>query len=340
MHCELVGSLLNLPLAVIKNGEVKTMSAHTIPVLDLSAYNSGTTQERKQFIEELGRSLSDVGFFALTNHGIAKTDIDASYKATANLFDLPDTIKAKYEIPGIKGQRAYTSFGKEHAKDSSVPDLKEFWHIGQELSKDHPLAASYPENVWPSEIDNFRSTMLNIYKKLDQCALTLLEACSQYLDEDKNLIRDMAQDGNSILRLIHYPPVPQDANPQSVRAAAHEDINLITLLIDATASGLEILDRNNNWIPVVTPKDCIIVDSGDMLQNLTNGFFKSTTHRVVNPDDNRSRRFSMPFFVHARSEVRLDPLQSCIEKKNGVRHHPNITAGEYLHQRLVEIGLA
>jgi isopenicillin N synthase-like dioxygenase len=316
------------------------MSAHTIPVLDLSSYISGTPQQRQQFIEALGRSLCDIGFFALTNHGIEKADIDASYKVTSDLFDLPDTVKAKYEIPGINGQRAYTSFGKEHAKDSSAPDLKEFWHIGQELSKDHPLAKSYPENLWPSEVDNFQSTMLNIYQKLDQCALTLLEACSLYLGEDKNLIRNMAQDGNSILRLIHYPPVPTDANPQSVRAAAHEDINLITLLIEATDSGLEILDRNDNWIPVVTPKGCIIVDAGDMLQNLTNGFFKSTTHRVVNPDDSRSRRFSMPYFVHARSEVRLDPLQSCIDKHNGVRRHPNITAGEYLHQRLVEIGLA
>ena len=182
--------------------------------------------------------------------------------------------------------------------------------------------------------------MKNVYKQLEECSLKILEACSLFLNEEKSLISEMAVKGNTILRLIHYPPIPEDAHPSSVRAAAHEDINLITLLIDATSSGLELLDRDGNWIPVVTPKGCIIVDSGDMLQNLTNGYYKATTHRVVNPDDSRSRRFSMPFFVHARSEVPLNPLTKCVEKTGGEKKFPDITAGEYLHQRLKEIGLS
>ena len=167
-----------------------------------------------------------------------------------------------------------------------------------------------------------------------------MEACSEFIGESPNLVKDMAVDGNTILRLIHYPPIPDDAHPASIRAAAHEDINLITLLIDASMPGLEILDKEGNWLPVVTPKNSIIVDSGDMLQNLSNGYLKATTHRVTNPSDSRSRRFSMPFFVHARSEVDLSPLPKSIELSGGTPKYPNITAGEYLHQRLKEIGLA
>ena len=180
----------------------------------------------------------------------------------------------------------------------------------------------------------------DVYQKLEFAALQILEACALYIGEEKNRIRDTAVNGNSILRLIHYPPIPADSNPASIRAGAHEDINLITLLIDATSSGLEILDRNDNWVPVITPKGCIIVDAGDMLQNLTNGFYKSTTHRVVNPDNSREARYSMPFFMHARGEVSLAPLDSCIEATGGKTLYPKITADEYLIQRLREIGLA
>jgi isopenicillin N synthase-like dioxygenase len=316
------------------------MSQATIPVLDLKDYIASDSARQADFVRGVGDSLVNVGFFALTNHGLDKSLIEQAYEQSANLFHLAETSKAGYEKAELKGQRGYTSFGKEHAKDSAAPDLKEFWHVGQELAADHPLAATYPANIWPHEVPQFKPTMLDLFHQLEQCALTLLEACALYIDEPRDRFRKMAETGNSILRLIHYPPIPEDVNPQSVRAGAHEDINLITLLIDATSSGLEIKDRLGQWLPVVTPPDCIIVDAGDMLQNVTNGYFKSTTHRVVNPEDSREPRFSMPFFVHARSEVDLSPLASCVKLTGGTRQYPNISAGDYLHQRLVEIGLA
>jgi isopenicillin N synthase-like dioxygenase len=317
------------------------MSSHySIPVVDLHDYLHGTAEQKDRFIKAVGNALREIGFFALTNHTVSPELIHDTYAQTAELFDLPEATKKSYEVPGLKGQRGYTSFGKEHAKDSKAPDLKEFWHVGQELSSEHPRSAHYPVNVWPSELPNFQRVMVDVYRRLESAAFSILEACALYIGEEKSLIRDTAIDGNSILRLIHYPPVPADRDPSSIRAGAHEDINLITLLIDATASGLEILDRSGQWVPVVTPKGCIIVDAGDMLQNLTNGFFKSTTHRVVNPDNSRERRYSAPFFVHARGEVSLNPLPSCIAATGGKQLHPNITADEYLMQRLREIGLA
>lgn len=317
------------------------MSLHySIPVVDLHDYLHGTPEQRDRFIKGVGNALREVGFFALTNHTVSPDLIDETYAQTAELFALSESIKKSYELAGLKGQRGYTSFGKEHAKNSKVPDLKEFWHVGQELSVEHPRSAHYPPNVWPKELKNFQRVMVEVYRRLESAAFSILEACALYIGEEKSLIRDSARDGNSILRLIHYPPIPSDRDPDSIRAGAHEDINLITLLIDATSSGLEILDRQNHWVPVVTPKGCIIVDAGDMLQNLTNGFFKSTTHRVVNPNNSRERRYSAPFFVHARAEVSLNPLPSCIEATGGKQLYPNITADEYLMQRLREIGLA
>lgn len=315
-------------------------ASYSIPVVDLNHYLNGTAAEKEAFVKGVGNALREIGFFALTNHQLSHDLIVKGYGAIKELFDLPEATKKSYEVSGLKGQRGYTSFGKEHAKGSEAPDLKEFWHVGQELSASHPLSKLYPPNLWPSELKSFRSVMLELFGGLEKSALAVLEACAIYMGEDKSLIRDMAVNGNSILRLIHYPPIASDRHPQSIRAAAHEDINLITLLIDATSSGLELLDRHGNWIPVVTPKDCIIVDSGDMLQNLTNGFFKSTTHRVVNPDNSREARYSMPFFVHARGEVDLTPLPSFVEATGGTRIYPKITADAYLMQRLREIGLA
>lgn len=310
---------------------------NTIPIVDLKDYLHKDTKGK--FIKAVGESLRDVGFFALTNHGIPDDLIRLSYTVSEEFFNLSEDIKRSYEVPGINGQRGYTSFGREHAKDHDAPDLKEFWHVGQNFDQGHLLYEEYPRNIWPSEVPQFEPTTTDIFQRLEKCAYQILEACALFIHEPSNLIADMMKDGNSILRLIHYPPVPQDCNPASVRAAAHEDINLITLLVDATSSGLEILDRNMQWIPVVTPPGCIIVDSGDMLQNLTNGYFKATTHRVTNPSDSRERRFSMPFFAHARGEVRLDPLSTCISKTGGAISFPQITAGEYLHKRLQEIGL-
>lgn len=315
------------------------MSQNTIPVVDLSDFRSGDSSKRDAFVRGVGDALRQVGFFALTGHGIEDALIRKAYALIGDLFRLPEATKKRYEKIEHKGQRGFTSFGREHAKDSPAPDLKEFWHVGREDFTNKTLAATYMKNVWPSEVAGFSETMQRLYGSLDQCALTLLEACSLYIGEEESRLRDIAVDGNSILRLINYPPLPPDRDPGSVRAGAHEDINLITLLIDATTSGLEILDRSGEWVPVVTPRGCIIVDAGDMLQNITNGYYRSTTHRVVNPKDSNEQRFSMPFFAHARGEVSLKPLESCVNEMGGVVQYPTITADQYLHQRLAEIGL-
>ncbi|MGE0172841.1 MAG: isopenicillin N synthase family dioxygenase [Oligoflexales bacterium] len=313
---------------------------NTIPIVDLNDYRKGSSAQKSQFVKDVGTSLAEIGFFAVINHGIDKPVIDKAYSICADFFRLNESTKRKYWNAEIKGQRGYTGFGTEHAKDHAAPDLKEFWHVGRELSADHRLNKVYPKNVWPTEKPEFRTFMLDLYKRLEVCALDLLEACTEYAGVKDHLFRDIAVDGNTILRLIHYPPIPETAHPESVRAAPHEDINLITLLIEGTTSGLELKLRDGTWMPVVTPPNSIIVDSGDMLQNISNGFFKSTTHRVVNPEKKSQERYSMPFFVHARGEVRLDPLTELVAKTGGKQVFPNITADEYLHKRLKEIGLA
>lgn len=314
------------------------MSDQTIPVADLRDYEQGGAP-RARFVKTVGDALVDIGFFALTGHGVDAGLIDKAYGVAHDFFMRPDAVKGRYEVAGGKGQRGFVSFGKEHAKDSKAPDLKEFWHVGQELPSSHPLATVYPANLWPEVVPAFKPIFLELFRALERCSLQLLEACALYVGEPPARFSGLAKDGNSILRVIHYPPVPADSHPASIRAAAHEDINLITLLCEATAGGLELLERSGRWRPIHALKGQIVVDAGDMLQNITNGYFKSTTHRVVNPDNSRERRFSMPFFVHPRSECSLDPLPSCVAKTGGVKKHPAITAGDYLTQRLREIGL-
>jgi isopenicillin N synthase-like dioxygenase len=311
----------------------------TIPVLDLFDYTKGSRAARERFATDLGKALSEVGFFALENHGVPSTLIQEAYKVAADFFLLPEDTKRRYEDLALKGQRGYTSFGREHAKDAKAADLKEFWHVGRELETSHRLRSQYPANIWPNEPTNFKPCLSQLYTALDACAAHLLEAAALAIDEEMHRFSEIATDGNSILRIIHYPPVPDDRNPQSIRAAAHEDINLITLLCESTAAGLELLDRQGKWIPIHSLKGQIIVDAGDMLQNISNGVYRSTTHRVVNPDNSRERRFSMPFFVHPRGEASLNPLQSCINRQNNQKKYPDITAGEYLAKRLKEIGL-
>lgn len=310
----------------------------TIPVANLADFDAGG-ERRARFVKTVGDALVDTGFFSLEGHGVEPALIERAYATAEQFFQLPEAAKRSYEVPGIAGQRGYTSFGREHAKDSKAPDLKEFWHVGQELASGHALAKIYPANVWPAEIARFKETFQGLFQQLEVCSLKLLEACALYIGESQDRFASVARDGNTILRVIHYPPIPADAHPASIRAAAHEDINLITLLCEATAGGLELLERNGSWRPIHALKGQIVVDAGDMLQNLTNGFYKSTTHRVVNPDNSRERRFSMPYFVHPRSETNLDPLPSCIELTGGKKAFPPITAGAYLAQRLAEIGL-
>jgi isopenicillin N synthase-like dioxygenase len=316
------------------------MLAQSIPVLDLNHFTSGSAEERSTFIQTMGSALEDTGFFALINHGVEPELIEKAYAVAEAFFQLPDEVKQQYEIPALKGQRGFTSFGKEHAKNHPVPDLKEFWHIGREFPLSHPLAKRYPQNLIPTEVPAFHLLMAQLYAQLEVCAVQLLEACAVYLGEPRELFRAMAEQGDSILRVVHYPPLPPDVDANSLRAAPHEDINLITLLCEATADGLELLQQDGSWLPVSTTSGQIVVDSGDMLQQLTNGLFKSTTHRVTNPDNDRTRRFSLPFFVHPRAEVDLTPLPSCVAKTGGQLKFPSLTAGEYLQQRLHEIGLA
>lgn len=309
------------------------MAEQTIPVLDMEHQGDAS------FSRVLGEALADVGFFAVVNHGVDPALIRRAYTAAEQFFALPEPVKRSYENLALKGQRGYTSYGREHAKDHPVPDLKEFWHVGREVAADHPRKSEYPDNLWPAEVPEFEAVFRELYSQLDVCSLRLLEGVGAALGEDPARMRDTAREGNSILRIIHYPPIPEGVDPASLRAAPHEDINLITLLCESTDRGLELLQRDGTWRPIEAIPGQIIVDAGDMLQNLTNGVMRSTTHRVVNPDSSRDRRFSMPFFVHPRSEVSLAPLPSCVEQV-GEKRFPDITAGEYLLQRLREIGLA
>ncbi len=318
------------------------MSEQTIPVLDLKQFVGAPPKDRVEFVEALGESLTSLGFFALTHHGIDPDLIRRAYAICETFFSQPERVKKRYEFEELMGQRGFTSFGREHAKGMPAPDLKEFWHVGRELEEQHPLLSVYGPNIWPLKGDcpsDFRSVFLELYRQLDVCAAHLLEACSLFLGERGDLLPKMAVNGDTILRVIHYPPVAEDRDPASVRAGAHEDINLITLLCEATAEGLELLDRNGAWRPIRALEGQIIVDAGDMIQNLTNGLLKSTTHRVVNPDNDRQRRFSMPFFVHPRAEVDLSPLATSVKRSGGVQEYPSIGAREFLCQRLAEIGL-
>lgn len=304
----------------------------TIAVLDLEQFHAGGAAA-EEFVRRLGDSLADTGFFALENHGVDRGLIGRAYTAAEAFFSRPEAEKLRYEHLELKGQRGFTRFGREKAKDHTAPDLKEFWHVG----RDTPGG---PANIWPEAPAEFRPVFTELYAALDRCAAGLLEAVSLYLGEDRALLPEAARNGSTLLRIIHYPPVPEGAPAQSMRAAPHEDINLITLLCEATAGGLELLNRRGEWVPIRAVSGQIVVDAGDMLQNLTNGLLRSTTHRVVNPDNSRERRFSMPFFVHPRAKVRLDPLPGCVARTGGKEKYPRQTAGEYLLQRLQEIGLA
>ena len=313
-----------------------TLSKQTIPTLDLQDFTSGKNVDA--FVEAFGQALEEYGFFALANHGVEQRTINAAYGAAEAFFALPDNTKNQYEKAELQGQRGFTRFGTEHAKDSSAPDLKEFWHVGREQPTANPV--SYPDNIWPREVPHFRPVMATLFDQLEACASELMRACAQYLNQPENFFSTQISEGQTILRVIHYPPVSEEVTPNSQRAAPHEDINLITLLCEATSPGLELLTRDGQWLPIQTLPGQIIVDTGDMLQSLSNGLLKSTTHRVVNPNSSRDRRFSMPFFVHPRPEFDLTPLPECVTRTGGERLYPAQTAGEYLQQRLKEIGLS
>jgi isopenicillin N synthase-like dioxygenase len=305
------------------------VSAQPIPVVDLRDFQAGASA-RHRFIQVMGQALETVGFFAVTHTGVDEDLLASAYAVAETFFALPDAVKRNYADPARRGQRGFTRFGQEHAKDSHAPDLKEFWHLGQ---------AAIVANLDPIEVPEFQLTMLALYGQLMDCANLLLEACALYLGEPQSLLREMAIGGDTILRVIHYPPIPAGVNPNSLRAAPHEDINLITLLCAATDGGLELQQRDGSWLAIPALPGQIIVDSGDMLQWLTNGRLRSTTHRVVNTDGGRARRFSMPFFVHPAPSTDLTPLPASVAATGGPANFPPITAGDYLTQRLREIGL-
>ncbi len=306
-----------------------------VPELSLKAFTDGDSASRKAFEEALYEGFKYFGFIILKDHGVSRDLLADAYQLSEAFFALPTEEKMKY-VAGGDGQRGYTPFGAEHAKDSEHADLKEFWHVGREFDGASPLAEVYPANVWPQKPERFRDKFLKLYGALEEAGMVMLEALAPSLGVDAEYFRRMATDGNSILRLLHYPPVPDGANPNAIRAAAHEDINLITILVAAKGAGLELLDRDGKWLPVETDPDNLIVDAGDMLARVANDVIPATTHRVVNPKGPNVSRYSMPFFMHPHPDAMLSCLESC--KGNGAKY-ADIIADAFLKQRLKEIGL-
>jgi len=311
----------------------------SIPVVDLADFLSGDAQRKNQFVQQLGSAYESVGFVAVKNHGIPDHLIAQLYEYVQQFFSLPVDHKLSYEIPGLAGQRGYTSFGREHAKGSDAPDLKEFFQFGQMVTDNDPIKAEYPENVQVKQLTKFNPTLEEAYRNYEKSGRALLQAIALYLGLDEFYFDKHIYNGNSILRCIHYPPITIEPK-SAIRAEQHEDINLITLLVGASADGLEILTKQGEWVGVTSLPEQIVVNVGDMLQRLTNNKLKSTTHRVVNPPREHwhTSRFSMPFFLHPRSEMSLACLDSCISDSNP-KAYEDATAGEYLDERLREIGL-
>lgn len=311
----------------------------TIPVVDLNDFLLENSDKKKVFVQNLGKAFEEVGFVAVKNHGISSDLVDELYKNVQEFFSLPLVEKEKYEIPKLAGQRGYTSFGKEHAKGSDAPDLKEFFQYGQTVPLDHILKNEYPDNVEVKQVETFNTTFYKAYRAFEKSGKALLQAIALYLNLPEHYFDDKVEEGNSIVRAIHYPPITHEPK-SAIRAEQHEDINLITLLVGASAGGLEILNRNDEWVAVTSLPEQIVVNVGDMLQRLTNNKLKSTTHRVVNPPRDlwHTSRFSIPFFLHPKSAMSLSCLTQCIDDEHP-KIYEDITAGDYLDERLREIGL-
>jgi len=310
-----------------------------IPVVDLSDFLSGDETLKKKFVSELGKAYEEVGFVALKNHGIPDDLIADLYKNVQHFFALPSEKKYSYEKKELAGQRGYTSFGREHAKGSDAPDLKEFFQYGQTVEDGDPIKKEYPENVTVAEVPTFSPTLKSAYSNFEKSGKALLQAIALYLGLDEHYFDEFVHNGNSILRAIHYPPI--SGEPKSaIRAEQHEDINLITLLVGASADGLQILTKQNEWVGVTSLPEQIVVNVGDMLQRLTNNKLRSTTHRVVNPPRELwgTSRFSIPFFLHPKGSMDLTCLEGCINDESP-KAYEDATAGEYLDERLREIGL-
>ena len=308
-----------------------------IPVVDLSDFLCNDEARKNDFVKQLGNAYETVGFVSVKNHTIPDEIIKQLYDNVQRFFSLPLEKKLNYEIKSLAGQRGYTSFGREHAKGSDAPDLKEFFQFGQTV--DNNLKDDYPDNVIVDEVPELYPTLLKVYRHFETAGAALLRAIALYLNLPENYFDNYITNGNSILRCIHYPPITQEPK-SAIRAEQHEDINLITLLVGASADGLQILTRKGEWVNVTSLPEQIVVNVGDMLQRLTNNKLRSTTHRVVNPPRElwHTSRFSMPFFLHPRSEMSLACLEDCIDISHPKAYN-DITAGEYLDERLKEIGL-
>jgi isopenicillin N synthase-like dioxygenase len=308
-----------------------------IPSLDIRRFDT----DRSAFVAELGAAYREWGFCGISGHGISPALIDGAYEAFKAFFALPEQTKRKYHVPGSGGARGYTPFGIETAKDSKHFDLKEFYHVGRELPAGSKYADVMPPNRWPEEVPPFKAVAYELYETLDRLGSRVLAALALHIDLPEDFFADKTDFGNSILRPIHYPPITAD-NVPNVRAGAHEDINFITLLVGASAAGLEVKSNQGEWVPFTADADVIVVNIGDMLQRLTNHVYPSTTHRVTNPPGEAARkpRYSTPFFLHPNPDVVLATLPNCISTDNPNRYPTAITSHEYLMERLREIKLA
>ncbi len=307
-----------------------------IPTLDIRRFDT----DREAFVAELGAAYREWGFAGICNHGIPQELVDNAYAAFQKFFALPEEVKMKYHIPGGGGARGYTPFGVETAKGSQHYDLKEFWHIGREIPDDSRYRPVMPPNVWPEEVPEFKEYGLALYNALDNLGSRVLAALALHIGLPEDFFADKTNFGNSILRPIHYPPITQPDIP-NVRAGAHGDINFITLLVGASAAGLEVLSKKGEWVPFTSEGDTIVVNIGDMLERLTNHVYPSTIHRVVNPpgEEARKPRYSVPFFLHPNPDFLIKTLPSCVTPDNPDRYPEPITAQEFLEQRLREIKL-
>ena len=315
------------------------MQKRTIPVVDLDKFTKGTDAQRQEFVNEIGEAFHKVGFVGVVNHGVPQEVVDGFYNRSKEFFSLPVTKKRGYLLDGLAGQRGYTAFGIEHAKHSQVADLKEFFQIGQYVDPGHARKAEYPDNVKVDEVPEFNNLSEQLYKAFEKSGGALLQAIALHLNLEEGYFDNYISEGNSILRSIHYPPLTNEPK-SAIRSEQHEDINLITLLVGASAGGLQLLNADNEWLDITPEENEIVINVGDMLQRLTNNYLKSTTHRVVNPPKElwHVPRLSIPFFLHPRSEMDLTCLESCVTEDRPLAYE-SITAGEYLDQRLREIGL-
>lgn len=309
------------------------MHLETLEVLSL-------TDDAGRFSARIGESFRRSGFALVRDHGIDPELVARGWELTRAFFALPEEEKRRYHQVGLAGARGYTPFGTEVAKGATAYDLKEFWHVGRDLPAGHPLEATMPANIWPRRPSAFRETFAALFAEFDRVGSLILSRIATHLNLSSEWFAPATTDGNSVLRLLHYPPVdPNMAG--AIRAAPHEDINLITLLLGAEEAGLELYGPDGRWLGVSPPEGALVVNIGDMLQRLTNAVLPSTTHRVRNPEGDRLRvsRYSMPFFVHLRSDFQITTLPQCITPDTPDKYPEPVTADEYLQQRLQEIGL-